>query len=72
MEAARAKARALAQQVERQAYALTDELRQLQKDERLSAQQKAQRAREIAKKESEKLFMPVRRWCITPLRSLCR
>ena len=57
LEAARAKARALAQQVESQAYALTDELRQLQKDERLSTQQKAQRAREIAKKESEKLFM---------------
>ena len=57
LKAARAKARALAQQVESQAYALTDELRQLQKDERLSTQQKAQRAREIAKKESEKLFM---------------
>ena len=57
LEAARAKARALAQQVESQAYALTDELRQLQKDERMSTQQKAQRAREIAKKESEKLFM---------------
>ena len=50
-------ARALAQEVESKAYALTDELRQLQKDERMSTQQKAQRAREIAKKESEKLFM---------------
>ena len=29
---------------------MTDELRQLQKDERMSTQQKAQRAREIAKK----------------------
>ena len=57
LEAARAKARALAQQVESQAYALTDELRQLQKDERMSTQQKAQRACEIAKKESEKLFI---------------
>ena len=57
LEAARAKARALAQQVESKAYALTDELRQLQKDERLSTQQKAQRAREIAKKVSEKLFL---------------
>ena len=56
LEAARAKARTLAQQVETQAYALTDELRQLQKDERMSAQQKAQRAREIAQKETEKLF----------------
>ena len=50
-------ARALAQEVESKAYALTDELRQIQKDERMSTQQKAQRAREIAKKESEKLFM---------------
>ena len=57
LEAARAKARALAQQVESKAYALTDELRQLQKDEQMSTQQKAQRAREIAKKESEKLFI---------------
>ena len=57
LEAARAKARALAQQVESKAYALTDELRQIQKDERMSTQQKAQRAREIAKKESEKLFV---------------
>ena len=57
LEAARAKARALAQEVESKAYALTDELRQIQKDERMSTQQKAQRAREIAKKESEKLFM---------------
>ena len=57
LEAARAKARALAQEVESKAYALTDELRQIQKDERMSTQQKAQRAREIAKKESEKLFI---------------
>ena len=57
LEAARAKARTLAQQVESKAYALTDELRKLQKDERMSTQQKAQRAREIAKKESEKLFI---------------
>ena len=38
------------------AYRLTDELRQIQKDEKTSAQQRAQRAREIAKKESAKLF----------------
>lgn len=56
LEAARSKARQLAQQVEAEAYALTDELRRLQKDERLTAQQRAQRAREIAKKETEKLF----------------
>ena len=57
LEAARAKARQLAQQVESEAYALTDELRKLQKAENLSAQQRAQRAREIAKKETEKLFV---------------
>ena len=39
-----------------EAYRLTDELRQIQKDEKTSAQQRAQRAREIAKKESAKLF----------------
>lgn len=71
LEAARAKARTLAQQVETQAYALTDELRQLQKDDRMSAQQKAQRAREIAKRRP-KSCLPVRRWCTTPSRSLCR
>lgn len=56
LEAARSKARALAQQVEAEAYALTDELRRLQKDEQMTAQQRVQRAREIAKKETEKLF----------------
>ena len=56
LEAARAKARQIAQQVEEQAFALTDELRRLQKDEKMSAQQRALRAREIAKKETEKLF----------------
>ncbi len=56
LEAAREKARNLVQRVERQAYDLTDELRQLQKDEKLSAQQRAVRAREIARKETEKLL----------------
>ena len=56
LEAARAKARQLAQQVESQAFALTDELRRLQKEEKMSAQQRALRAREIAKKETERLF----------------
>ncbi len=57
LEAARAKARAMAQSVEAQAYTLTEELRQLQKDEKMSAAQRAIRAREIAKKETEKLFI---------------
>ncbi len=56
LEAAREKARHMVQDVERQAYVLTDELRQLQKNEKLSAQQRAIRAREIAKKETEKLL----------------
>ena len=56
LEVAREKARNLIQSVERQAYDLTDELRQLQKNEKLSAQQRAVRAREIAKKETEKLM----------------
>ena len=56
LEAAREKARHVVQDVERQAYVLTDELRQLQKNEKLSAQQRAIRAREIAKKETEKLL----------------
>ena len=57
LEVAREKARNLIQSVERQAYDLTDELRQLQKNEKLSAQQRAVRAREIAKKETEKLMV---------------
>ena len=51
LEAARAKARALAQQVESKAYALTDELRQLQKNYDLSdPEQKTAFHREIARK----------------------
>ena len=57
LEAARRKARDLAQDVEQRAYALTDELRRLQKDEKTSAQQRAVRAREIAKKETEKMLL---------------
>ena len=56
LEAARLKARQMAQQVQDAAYALTDELRQLQKDEKTSAAQRAARAREIARKETERLY----------------
>lgn len=56
LEAAREKARQMAQQVQSEAYALTDELRKLQKDEKMSASQRAARAREIAKRDTEKLF----------------
>ncbi|WP_291246176.1 endonuclease MutS2 [Fournierella sp.] len=56
LEAARLKARQMAQQVQDEAYRLTDELRKLQKDEKTSAAQRAVRAREIARKETESLY----------------
>ena len=56
LEAARLKARTMTQEVQSSAYALMDEMRKLQKDEKASAAQKAQRAREIARKDTEKLF----------------
>ena len=56
LEVAREKARQLVQKIEREAYDLTEEMRRLQKDEKLSAQQRAIRAREIAKKETEKML----------------
>ena len=56
LEAARLKARQMAQQVQDEAYRLTDELRKLQKDEKTSAAQRAARAREIARKETESLY----------------
>ena len=56
LEAARLKARQMAQQVQAEAYALTDELHKLQKDDKQSAAQRAARAREIARKDSERLF----------------
>ena len=56
LEAARLKARQMTQQVQDEAYALTDELRKLQKDQKQSAAQKAIRAREIARKDTERLF----------------
>lgn len=56
LEAARLKARQMAQQVQDEAYRLIDELRKLQKDEKTSAAQRAARAREIARKETEGLY----------------
>ena len=56
LEAAREKARSMAQQVQSDAYRLLDELRKLEKDQKQAAGQRAIRAREIARKESEKLF----------------
>lgn len=44
------------QQVQNEAYSLTDELRRIQKDEKTSAAQRAVRAREIARKDTESLL----------------
>ena len=44
------------QKVQNDAYALTDELRRLQKDEKATAAQRAVRAREIARKDTEQLL----------------
>ena len=56
LAAARRKAKELEQKVQDTAYGLMDELRKLEKDKQLNASQRAARAREIAKKETEKLF----------------
>ncbi len=49
LEAARSKAKGLVDDVQNQAYGLMDEMKALQKNERVASAQKAQRAREIAK-----------------------
>ena len=59
LEAARKQARDLVQKVQNEAYALTDELRRLQKEEKASAAQRAIRAREIARKDTEKIMAGV-------------
>ena len=56
LEAARKQARDLVQKVQNEAYALTDALRRLQKEEKASAAQRAIRAREIARKDTEKIM----------------
>lgn len=56
LENARRQAHELMQQVQNEAYALTDELRKIQKDEKTSAAQRAVRAREIARKDTETLL----------------
>ena len=56
LENARRQAHDLMQQVQNDAYALTDELRRIQKDEKTSAAQRAVRAREIARKDTETLL----------------
>ena len=56
LEQARKQARDMIQKVQNDAYALTDELRRLQKDEKATAAQRAVRAREIARKDTEQLL----------------
>ena len=56
LEDARRRAHDLIQNVQNEAYALTDELRRIQKDEKTNAAQRAVRAREIARKDTETLL----------------
>lgn len=56
LESARRKAHEMMQQVQNEAYALTDELRRIQKDEKTAAAQRMVRAREIARKDTERLL----------------
>jgi len=56
LENARRKAHEMMEQVQNEAYTLTDELRRIQKDEKTSAAQRAVRAREIARKDTEQLL----------------
>ncbi len=58
LAAARRKAKALSDDVENRAYALLDEMKRLEKDKRKSEAQKAQRAREIARKEAAGIAVP--------------
>lgn len=56
LNAARDKSKSIAQDVQSEAYKLLDELKALEKDSKLAASERAIRAREIARRESEKLF----------------
>ena len=75
LAAARDKAQSVVQEVQNSAYDLMDEMRRLEKDSAQSAAQRAARAKEIARKETEKLFAksdvvhaPVKTF--TPLKSV--
>jgi len=56
LEVARQKAKQLTENVQNEAYKLLDEMKALQKQETLSAQQKAQRAREMARTDTENML----------------
>ncbi len=55
LAASRRKAKALSDEVENRAFQLMDEMKRLEKDKRKNETQKAQRAREIARKEAGKI-----------------
>ncbi len=57
LAAAREKANKLTTEVQTSAFALMDELRKMEKADKQSAAQRAVRAREIARKDTEKLFI---------------
>lgn len=57
LDMARRQANKLADDVQNQAYGLLDEIKQLEKDKRVANAKKAQRAREIVKHDSEKLYV---------------
>ncbi len=59
LAAARAKAKQLADNVQNEAYRLLDEIKVLQKQENMAAQQKAHLARQIARNESENLYKSI-------------
>lgn len=52
LAAARRQAKALADDIQNRAYVLMDEMKRIEKDERISAQQRAQQARQIARREA--------------------
>lgn len=56
LASAQEKAKAVTQAVQDEAYRLLDELKALEKDSKQAAQQRAIRAREIAKKDTERLL----------------
>lgn len=52
LAAARRQAKALADDIQNRAYVLMDEMKRIEKDERISAQQRVQQARQIARREA--------------------
>lgn len=76
LSAAREKAKTLVDDVQNKAYDLAEEMKRLEKDKRTSNAQKAQRAKEIARKETETLMTTAKKGEVstakvfTPLQSV--